>query len=524
MLRRMVRRIFMGAGVLAVGAGVVAVLTYRGVGGVDSWVIRAVVAIGETYIVPDIRFERARFEAPGTVRFEGLALVAPDGTRVVDVGTLVVTLGEVPQRGRPLVIQSVELADGAVHLIRDETAPPGLTAFKGLVPFVRAQAVRQPETVSEDVRLSRVLRLNKIRLSNMGLEYAPGGGQPPMRLDGLELDMKIEPREVGGRVVHALDLDVDRGALFGLRIKGGFSLDDLTGDFETIEMHADVGPATYATLPPPLQAWLTAHDATGRIRLEAGGFVSVNDWPAADFRGALEVSRFNIAFGEYRLPIDSGTVEFRVGQGLVTVEPVAFRVLEGLVEAKAAVDLRATGMPASAEWDVREVSLQEALRAGVQEGEVPRLAGRVRSSGSATAALTDVAGTLSGYGEGNVREGRLVIFPLVRELNQVILGGGMLGGGKGLDDRFEAFFDIEGDRLVVTKMELHTPAMVARGDGRVYYDGRLDLALNAGPLEKLQSKLGEFGKILGQVTDRLVTYRVRGVMGAPKVTVETMGF
>ncbi len=55
------------------------------------------------------------------------------------------------------------------------------------------------------------------------------------------------------------------------------------------------------------------------------------------------------------------------------------------------------------------------------------------------------------------------------------------------------------------------------------YTGDLDLKMNAGPLEKLQSMLGKVGDIFGKITDGLVTYRIRGTLGDPKVNVQPLG-
>lgn len=67
---------------------------------------------------------------------------------------------------------------------------------------------------------------------------------------------------------------------------------------------------------------------------------------------------------------------------------------------------------------------------------------------------------------------------------------------------------------MLTESEFHTPAIAARAKGKIGFDQQLDLAVNAGPVEKMQSllgKAGKVGKLLGditKVTDKLVTYRV----------------
>ncbi|MBK7404606.1 MAG: hypothetical protein IPJ41_08215 [Phycisphaerales bacterium] len=42
-------------------------------------------------------------------------------------------------------------------------------------------------------------------------------------------------------------------------------------------------------------------------------------------------------------------------------------------------------------------------------------------------------------------------------------------------------------------------------------------------MEKLQSMLGGVGDLLGSVTDRLITYRIRGTVAEPQVSVAPLG-
>ena len=69
-------------------------------------------------------------------------------------------------------------------------------------------------------------------------------------------------------------------------------------------------------------------------------------------------------------------------------------------------------------------------------------------------------------------------------------------------------------------MNFATDSVAARGRGTVGLDHTLDLTLNGGPLEKVQSKLGEFGKIIGAVTDSIASYRVTGTLENAGVSVE----
>lgn len=98
-----------------------------------------------------------------------------------------------------------------------------------------------------------------------------------------------------------------------------------------------------------------------------------------------------------------------------------------------------------------------------------------------------------------------------------------------LRDRGEAAFRLDEKGVEVTRSELVSTFIAARGEGRIGYDGALDLRVNAGPMEKLKSVLGDIavlGELSGQfskLTDRLMAYRVRGTVAAPQVEVRVLG-
>ena len=77
--------------------------------------------------------------------------------------------------------------------------------------------------------------------------------------------------------------------------------------------------------------------------------------------------------------------------------------------------------------------------------------------------------------------------------------------------------------IQVDSSQLETGALLARGKGLITYQMDLDLNINAGPMEKLQSLLGKVGKVIGEITDQLVTYHVTGKINAPKVKVKPLG-
>lgn len=485
----------------------------KGTGGFDDWVVRRVVNIVETYIVPDVEFDSFDFEMPGTVTLKGFELVAPDGTKVAQASSAIVTLAEVPSRDKPIKIESIELRDATLRLVRDEDG------FRGLVPFVEGAATDQ-SAVSEDVKLSNVLQLRKISLVNGGLFYDPGDGSPTMELAGITTDMNIEPVTDGGRTWHTIKLEAGREPLMSMALDGRIDLDSTIIDIASMTLGTDLDAETAKALPPRLQELVRNHDANGRLDLTANGTINARDPNASTLDAEVRISEFNVAQGEYRLPIDTGTIAVTLSSGVLSGRTVSFDMLQGSVTApELRIAIAQEGMPTSLRWKVDQVELRELLRGAVPAGQEPKLAGKLDSSGNVAMNLGQGMASTSGAGQIKVRQARLVAIPLVQVLEQVL----SLGQAGGLNSKADVDFNLDGQGVQVKSLSLTTPVLAATGDGRVNYNQRLDLLINAGPIEKVQDLLGDVGKILGQVSDQLVKYRVTGTLADPKVAVKPLG-
>jgi len=496
-------------------------LFLTGAVGFDDWVMRQVLGVVQTYLVPTIEFDRFEFAPPGTVTYHGVRLIAPDTTRVVDAGELVITLGKVPRHGEPILIQGVTVRDGSLHLIADNNDPD--TRFKGLVPFVKRDNIKKQDKLPREVRLSETLDLRTITLENAGIVYDPDDGQPPMRLDAVTMTMNIDRRADDAGVWHSVGLDIDRGALFGLVLDGRINLDDLAMELKTLRLRVDVGSDSVAALPPQVQQILADHDAHGELEIDLTGAASFEQWRQSELQGEIALNRFNFGLSDYRLPIDKGALPIKVGGGTATLGPMRFKMLEGDVHATMSADLQQQDLPAVAEWSIAGLNIRELLRTANPDGQPPKIAGILGSFGSATMGLTGLPETLGGRGEIHITDGYLLNFPGVRELNSVVDVVSMVRGDGLFSDRFDAKFTITDKAIRVDQSKLETNAINARGTGLVYYNQRLDLSINAGPLEKLENLLGRVGGSIGRLFEKALEYRVTGTISDPEITVRPLG-
>ncbi|MEC9374288.1 MAG: hypothetical protein VYC34_10610, partial [Planctomycetota bacterium] len=97
------------------------------------------------------------------------------------------------------------------------------------------------------------------------------------------------------------------------------------------------------------------------------------------------------------------------------------------------------------------------------------------------------------------------------------------GKQSGYTDTAHVDYRFTSEGVEIENLTFESSVVAARAKGIVYYDGVLDLTANAGPMEKLQQKLGKVGEIFGSITDNLVKYHVTGRIGSPNVGVKPLG-
>ena len=143
--------------------------------------------------------------------------------------------------------------------------------------------------------------------------------------------------------------------------------------------------------------------------------------------------------------------------------------------------------------------------------------------GGASAIATD--GTpleLSGRGVVQLREARLVRLPVIGDIDRAVRGIARLGP-QPARDRLDANWQLAPGEARVRELKLASAAVAARGEAEIGFDRRVEGRLNAGPLEKVQDRLGALGDLFGSLTDSLVTYHVTGRLGNVNVTPKPFG-
>ncbi|MBL0928315.1 MAG: hypothetical protein IBJ11_11810 [Phycisphaerales bacterium] len=517
-------------------AGTVVVALWRGgqlslrsgPGGLAEWAARQIVAVTEAAIVPSIDFRSFDLDLGGgraVLSLKDVTLTAPDKTEVVRAGLMRVTLAEVPSVGKPLAIERIELENAALRLVRVPGAQGIADRFKGLVPFVRPGLTTGQPGAAEEVRLSNVLRIRSIALRNGALIYDPGDGEPPMELAGITLSMDVRPATAGGAPGrYALDLDIRREPVFTLRGPGVVDLDDLVIDLSGVALDARIdGDAGWRTMPPAIQRWLREHDARGHIEASVSGCVPLRDPYGGQGVATARLTGFNFAAGEYRIPVDQADVSAQLGGRRLTLRQAEASLVGGRAALSGfEADLSGASPRVRTGWSATGLDLANLLRAQPRAGDMPKLAGRFTGSGTLSADAGALPASITGSGSLSVREGRLMNLPIFTELFAAMDVVGALRGA-GLQDSADAAFSLDGQGVRLASVTFENAVAKARGEGTVFYDRRLDLRLNAGPLEKVQGALGKVGEVFGAITDKLVKYEVTGTLAQPQVRVRPLG-
>jgi len=514
---------------VAVGAGTAYLILTRTPAGGDSvdWAARRVVAMIEGTIVPSVEFGRFEYQSPRTLRFLDLALVAPEGERVVEAATLAVTLTEIPRINQPVRIERVALERGMVRLIETRDPESGDVGFRGLAPFLEeswrgAPEERPAQDYEGPPRLSDALRIREVDLVDCGLIYEPASGEPPMRLAGVTTTLEVEEAvEENGFVWHAFDLELARGSAMAASIEGRVDLDRVVVDLAPSTFRIDLTDAPAQELPPAIQTVLREHEARGLLEIRGSGLAPVRDLPAAKANASVRLTGFNVAFGEYKLPIDSALFEVDLSGGLASLTTGDVSALGGETRVAGQLDLNQAERPAAAGWSARGLTLRELLRGAAPEGEVPPLAGLVTSEGRATMSASAGIESLRGSGRIDVTEGRFAAVGMIERLLSALQL--TRSGPPAARSELRGEFALRGPALDFSSLSLKTPVASLRGQGVLHFDGRLDFLVNGGPLERVQDALGDVGNLLAVVSDRFVKYRVRGSVGEPKITVVPLG-
>jgi hypothetical protein len=227
----------------------------------------------------------------------------------------------------------------------------------------------------------------------------------------------------------------------------------------------------------------------------------------------------HLVLGDVQVPITAGKIVAALGNQALSIQSARLIAYDGTIQLAGRVGLDGE-QPFSLSVEAGNVNLEQFVT-GEAEAEVGtkgllelecRLTGQLGANG----ALPELAGE----GTLEISRAQLARVPVIDGLLQAMKRVSSYGESS---DHGNASFEVQRDLVRFTRFEFISQSVAARGSGDVYFDGRLDLGVNAGPLERIQGALGKIGDVFGKITDRLVTYRVTGTIDEPKYNVQPLG-
>jgi hypothetical protein len=488
---------------------------------VQRWIASQLGAVTNQYLNPRLSFGSLRYHYPLTATVDNVRLVADDPARkggTVDIfvaKSITLEMAEIPRPGQPLRIQKLSLNHPEFRAVSVSGQDSRLVGYSNFLKEPRsAQTSAQPEA-----KLSDVFEIRLIEVADGLLVYDPRTpGAKPMEIDQINFRLNVEPIKSGETGWYVAEINLERKPVFSTHFTGRVNLDTMVVEAQSLRTSLTLGRDQDHYLPPQLQTLLKEHEVSGNLVVEASGAMPVSDWRAANLKAHLTLVGGNLAGGDHRLPLDRLDVRWTMADHRGTLEALDAGLLGGRLGATGEVVLNG---PLDGHFDLHltDLQLQQCLRnASGGEGKYKgTLSGDISWRGLLTA-----PGTQS-QGSGTIRivDGDLVHVPILEDILAVVTRTmKTVGVGSGPPrDTADVAFTFEGDRVNLGTIHAVTRLAALHGHGNIYFDTRLDLLINAGPVEKIESLLGQVGALLGKVSDQVSAYTVTGTLGQPRVGV-----
>jgi hypothetical protein len=511
---------------------------------------------------PQLDWDGSEFERPGTLRLKGLTLTAPDGTRIVEVATAEIVLTELPKRGEPIAIERVTLRDGTVRVIASEDG-----GYVGLTPFVKPDpnppsgAGNSADGPPPDI--TEILNLRRFEILNIDLEYDDGRHDEPMQLPGFDLALDITPTSEmtpdvesdptdsaargdvmgpvrppspmsgvatnapgetapSGPAWYAMAFKLGREPGLRLDVDGRFNLNTYAVWLDETTAKIEVNDDTLTSVPGRFRTILEQYRVRGVVTVNARGTIDPLTMTESNARVEVIASGVDVSVNEYRFPLDRLRSVYTIQRGSLNLASFRLDAVGGKLDATGTFPLTGEG-EGRLVYDASGFNLQRFLASGSAE-KAPKLAGIVATNGNVRLDASRPTDSLSGEGTFEIQNGRFVALPIVTKFADVLAVIDTLESATTLNHRADGDFTVHPTEIRLSRMRLVTTAFAAQITGPVGYDGMLDLKVNAGPFRRAQALFGEtLSSIFNKLTPEFVTYRVRGSLGDPKISVVPLG-
>jgi hypothetical protein len=515
----MKRKVMIGAavGLVALLAGIVVFF----IGGTRSaagqqWIAAQLSAVAGYYLNPRLSLGALHYQYPLTAVAEELRLVADDPARpgatvnIFVAKRVTLEMAEIPRRGRPLRIQKLILDHPEFRAVARSQNDSSLVGYSHLLKG-------QPAAVQPEVKLSDVFEIRLIQVVDGLMVYDPRTlGAEPMAIDQINLRLDAAPATGGQTGWYSMAMNLDRKPVLATRFAGRINIDTMVVDMQPLRVVLRLGRGQDHYLPPQIQAILKEHELSGELVVEVSGSVHTSDWRASSLKAQATLTGGHFATGDHQIPVDRLEVLWTMAERRGTLEKVDSDLLGGRGEGTGQVALDAA-MDGRFDLRLTNIRLEQSLRNGAAtEGSYKgAISGQIGWHGPLTEAMTQSCGG----GTIRIEDGHLAQLPILSDL-LALVSKAMKTAGMGsarASDTADLAFTFEGNRVNFSRTNVVTTLAALRGHGDIYFDTRLDMLFNAGPVEKIESMLGKVGALVGKMTDQVSAYALTGTLKDPKV-------
>ncbi len=505
----------------------------KGTSTIETWLGSQVQSICSAYLKPRLSFNDLDYQYPGTLLLKNFRLTSPDPAHpgqnidILAAKAVSVQLAQIPSIGQPIKIERITLDHPLLQAVAADSTGHQFIGFSDLL-----KAPTETTSRPSAAKLSEIFQMRLVELNGGRLVYDPRRpDQPPMELDDIHTRLDIQPTDDGW---YALHTTLQRRPALDLSIAGQFNLDTFDIRDLNLALNTQLGSEDDRTLPPQLQQLLKEHAVHGDLELTLTGSLPLLNFRQGNLQTLLKLRRAKVEVGQYNLALDWMRLSAQLADGKVNVDSMDLTALGGSAHLKATIALN-DQLDTYLRLTASRMTLEDLLL--TPPGQQPAFGGRLNAQVRANAPLTVVLAHLappasptakplpplpSRWGEGFIEldHGRLMQLPAIQQLAKMM-------GNRHADrpeDQALAIFTLSADRVRLGRIAVAGSWFAVRGQGTIGLNQRLDLTLNGGPLEKIESLFGqEADRALSRLTDSLASYNVRGTLDDPRIVMRAGG-
>ncbi len=244
----------------------------------------------------ELQMGTIEYAYPYGVTVDEVALVADPSGKAVTLASfkrLRLQLTELPFGDGPLKIESIEVDEPTIHLIR---TPDGFVGRSGLVRDEQEKLRRNAP------KLSEIFLLRHLQLSDARVMYEDVRQPDQQPLVWQEVNVEINSTPTGAS--HAFQFTANTGDLASISSTGKLDLDSLILDLESLAITSHVSPdQSKSPLPPAITQVLTRYGITGNARIDITGQISIREPEKTNAKVSVAIENATAQYDELPDPL-----------------------------------------------------------------------------------------------------------------------------------------------------------------------------------------------------------------------------